>query len=90
MKLRKGFVSNSSSSSFVIPLKDITGLQLSMIIKHSEVACVLGGYDYEDAWDIEIEGVIVRGKTFMDNFDMQHFLINVVGIDEQLISWEKS
>jgi hypothetical protein len=87
MKIRQGFVSNSSSSSFTIPLKDISAWQLQMIEKHSEIARALGGYDYEDAWDINIEGAVVSGRTFMDNFDMHHFLINVVGVPEDLISW---
>jgi hypothetical protein len=87
MKIRQCFVSNSSSSSFIINLKDITAMQLVMIQNHSEVAKAIGGYDNEP-WDIDIEGAEVRGYTFMDNFDMHHYLVNVVGVDEDLIRWD--
>jgi hypothetical protein len=87
MKIRNGFVSNSSASSFVISLNDITAMQFKMIENHAGIAKALGGYDDDDSWYIDIEGAIVKGSTFMDNFDMHHFLVNVVKVPEELIKW---
>lgn len=87
MKIRKGFVSNSSSSSFTISLNDITAMQLRMIENHASIADAVGGYDHDEPWIIDVEGAEVIGRTFMDNFDMHHFLINVVRVDEDLIKW---
>jgi hypothetical protein len=87
MKVRIGFVSNSSSSSFAISLHDISAWQLQMIEKHSEIARVLGGYDDDEPWIIDVEGSEVKGHTFMDNFDMHHFLTCVVQVPEDSIKW---
>jgi hypothetical protein len=60
MKIRYGFVSNSSSSSFMIRLADLTSWQLEMIRKHREVLEIMpifkrnGLYENSDcAWWIE-------------------------------------
>jgi len=55
MKVRSGFVSNSSSSSFTIKLKDITAKQLKQIKNHLRIGQKLG-MDYcqgLDAWNIQ-------------------------------------
>jgi len=87
MKIRDGFVSNSSSSSFTISLNDITAMQLRMIQNHGELAKVVGGYD-DDPWYINVEGSVVKGNTFMDNFDMDHFLTNIVMIPTDVVKWD--
>lgn len=50
MKLRNGFVSNSSSSSFVINRSDLTKWQISAIIYHIEIAKLIKEFR-EDALD---------------------------------------
>ncbi len=92
MKLRNGFVSNSSSSSFVIYLKDITKEQLEKIINHAEEGERFGiDYAKSDEWNIEVNGTpetdgVVRGDTFMDNFDMAEFF-KMIGIDSDKVDW---
>ena len=77
MKIRNGFVSNSSSSSFIINLNDITALQSYAIENHIEVANKMGMWaSGSDRWDIFInyEDGYIKGFTIMDNFDMREFL----------------
>ena len=53
--MRLGFVSNSSSSSFVIKLADITAAQLYLILNHSEASKEMGiPYGDTDAWTIKL------------------------------------
>ncbi len=84
MKIRKGFVSNSSSSSFVISLNNITATQLKMIEDHYKISELL---DDGDRWTINSNGSVVTGYTWMDNFDMCSFLADVVGVSDEFISW---
>jgi hypothetical protein len=82
MKTRYGFVSNSSSSSFVIHKMYLTPLQIYAIKNHIEVApklnemgCGDNFYAYgSDRWDITDCGDTIRGYTSMDNFDMHEFM----------------
>jgi hypothetical protein len=83
MKLRTGFVSNSSSSSFVIKLKDLTEEQIAKIKKHAEIAD-----DKENVWNIVETKTFIKGSTYMDNFDMCEYLHETVGIDDSLIEWK--
>lgn len=82
MKIRSGFVSNSSSSSFVIKLRDITAWQLEQIRNHGERAG-------DDAWSIDVVEEEVTGHTYMDNFDMRQYLFEI-GIADDKIEWEEN
>ena len=83
MKTRIGFVSNSSSSSFVIPLEDVSAKQLRQIQHHDGLA------DKYDAWCIEVDDDrdIVRGTTTMDNFDMYTYLRDRVKVNMGSVKW---
>jgi len=95
MKTRTGFVSNSSSSSFMISLDDLTAVQLVKILDHIEEAKEMDdvldfAVDAEDAWDITIKSRRhkLHGSTFMDNFDM-HFFLQAIGVDMEKVSWSR-
>ena len=87
MKYRTSFVSNSSSSSFTIPLDKITARQLKLIQTHQIKGEKYGVSDGDtDPWDIEVTEHYVKGSTGMDNFDMS-FYLNAIGIPDDVIQW---
>jgi hypothetical protein len=88
MKIRDGFVSNSSSSSFVISRQDITAKQLYQIVNHGELASDFGTpCPPGDAWSIDDSAAeVIEGSTWMDNFNMHEFLENI-GVDADKIKW---
>ena len=75
MKIRYGFVSNSSSSSFVLPLHGLKLSELNKIKNHIYFGrkLRLGYVDDRDAWNIEVRNGYVYGYTSMTNFDMSYF-----------------
>lgn len=76
MKIRGGFISNSSSASFVVALCDITQKQLELLLSYENP---LGEY-----WEIiKIHGTVC-GDTTMDNGDMSKFL-NTININSDVV-----
>ena len=91
MKIRNGFVSNSSSSSFVLSLKHVSEAQLQLLFKHIDVAKIYGEeYDTSpcDEWKLEVNEHSIEGRTRMNNFDMYEF-IRYIGIDPELAEWSE-
>lgn len=68
MKIRSGFVSNSSSASFVIPLSDITEKQIQLIKDHIKESFERGFYSVEDILDIQ------KWRGFYNERDQERFL----------------
>ena len=100
MKTRNGFVSNSSSSSFIVSKSALTNLQQIMIKNHMEVCKLLGVFFDKtciprkwvdgcdgDAWDIQETTSDITGDTSMDNFDMQEFM-QQIGVPMALVTFE--
>lgn len=91
MKLRTGFVTNSSSSSFTIAKSNLTADQIEKIKNHIKVAKELemdsSYYDEWDRWSITETDQSIRGFTIMDNFNMSKFL-RLIGVDVEDVEWE--
>jgi len=99
MKIRHGFVSNSSSSSFTINKHGLLSCQIAMIYEHTEFAklldiptdeysCTCG--DLDSAWAVTEDNNTITVDTHMDNFEMEWFLANIVrlNMDKQILkSW---
>lgn len=77
MKIRQGFVSNSSSASFVLKMGDLTDEQVKIIeeslikintrsdIEFYDMCCI------NDRWTCFKQPGIIRGDTWMDNGDLE-------------------
>ena len=97
MKNRQGFVSNSSSASFVIKKDKLCRCQINKILNYQEEAFELGAYTKDDEcgkfgwidnfWYVDETEDEVTGNTIMDNFDMRSFL-EAIGVDEKDIEWD--
>ena len=82
MKIRNGFVSNSSSSSFTVYRNEITRKQSEQILDHRDE-------DFISNWSFYSDGKKIVGTTTGADSDMRSHL-EAIGIDEALITWEHS
>jgi len=74
MKIRLGFVSNSSSASFVIPLTALTGEQLYLIVNYKNEAARFGFDASTTTFDIKVREDSLVGDTSMDNMGIDEYL----------------
>jgi len=80
MKIRNGFVSNSSSSSFIVKKEGLNELQIYAIHNHIEMVnkMIFPEWTAEEhpdgAWNVKEHDNIIELSTGMDNFDMEFFL----------------
>jgi len=91
MKVRIGFVSNSSSSSFVISKAVLTREQIDAIKNHigyaQEYFPQIEWADKDQYWEVDETDREMRMHTGMDNFDMHEFLL-ALGIEEYDIKYK--
>ncbi len=95
MKIRNGFVSNSSSASFIILLDRITDEQKQMVYNHIEIGqeidkkLIAKGkpsmYEYYDEWLLKEDEFSLWCSTTMDNFDLEFFIKREVNISKKAI-----
>ncbi|MEN6550062.1 MAG: hypothetical protein ABFE07_28805 [Armatimonadia bacterium] len=92
MKVRSGFVSNSSSASFVILKFNLTKRQLKQIRSAQAYARRVGmeyPEEFATGWQLREDENVLWGTTPMDNFGMAEFLTKI-GVDWDYIGWEDS
>jgi hypothetical protein len=93
MKCRIGFVSNSSSSSFVLKKKDLKKFQICAIKYHLEFGKLFGmeNCDECDGWaTIGIKNKkcnTIQLETSMTNFSMREFL-KKIGVPDEVVPEE--
>jgi hypothetical protein len=98
MKIRNGFVSNSSSASFVISKADITEEQLDMIkraitpngfsrspfyAKLGFIGCLITEHD---AWDMREDSEHIYGESTMDNGNIWPFFKSI-GVGKECVKF---
>jgi len=100
MKIRKGFVSNSSSSSFVIVREALSDKQEDMVIDYQtwieffikthndETLTMRFDYYDTDPWTIKVYDDYIFGETSMDNFCIDEYF-NFIKIDNKYIKWDE-
>lgn len=88
MKIRTDFVTNSSSSSFIICKKFLTNDQIDAIRKHKEIANRMNLYCSDCPWNIEENEMFITGYTSIDNFSMSEFF-KIIGINSSCVNWSK-
>lgn len=80
MKYRHGFVSNSSSASFIVPKNRITEDQVKALLDYTY------SENNVDGWNIIDGGDFIRGDTSMDNDALDEFL-DKIEIDHRIMEW---
>lgn len=89
MKIRNDFVTNSSSSSFIISKKHLDEDQIEAIREHAELGKALGMWkNWSFEWDINENEDFISGYTSMDNFSMYNFF-EEIGIPDRFIKWSE-
>ena len=97
MKIRTGFVSNSSSSSFVVFKDALSKREQDMILNYQDCIDIfilndekikeMFEYYRSDPWRIIEYEDFIFGETSMDNFSMSSYF-DYIKLDESYIKWD--
>ena len=79
MKIRQGFVSNSSSSSFIIATSVLSEKQIEKLMEYN-------GSGQYDGWRLtrDKDAQLITGFTIMDNGDLRDYIENECWINPKL------
>jgi len=82
MKIRFGFVSNSSSGSFVVKRRFLSLWQEDAIKNYQKYSKEFLRIDFGDYWDIIVREKEIIGLTMMDNDEMLQFF-QMIGLPKR-------
>lgn len=100
MKIRHGFVSNSSSSSFIVSMDVLNEEQIEKLMNYNPKYTFNGKYSglksnfddcyFGDNWNVNRDKNRhqITGYTNMDNGDMLKYMCEVCEIDTKLVHFE--